>query len=64
MKWFNAEVDGSPEHGDEVIISVDGVYHLAVYSGSNKTYISKRSKKSFKASESTIYWAKIVPPTN
>jgi hypothetical protein len=65
MNWLNAKVDGSPNHNEEVIISVEGVYHVAVYNAKNKAYISAKNKKqSFKASEENIYWAKITPPGN
>jgi hypothetical protein len=65
MKWFNSIRDGFPQHNDEVLIAVKGVYHVAIYDSHDKAYRSKRNQKIiFRASQETIYWQRSLPVTN
>lgn len=62
MKWLNANLDGLPAHQQEVFISVDGVYHLAVFNSLNQTFAVKDdATKIYPVKEHVIYWMENTP---
>jgi hypothetical protein len=59
MKWFNTNTDKLPMHNQETLISVNGVYHIAVYDSDNKVFKSVRDQDLiFRIDQTQIYWTK------
>jgi hypothetical protein len=57
MNWNNASLDEPPQDGQDVIICVDGIYHLAVYQAESGTYkLSADQGTVVDPRESLIYW--------
>lgn len=62
MKWLNSNLDGLPADKQEVFISVDGVYHLAVYNQSaGMFHVKDDATQSFLLKNHVIYWMEISP---
>ena len=61
MNWKNASNDGLPDNGAEVLISVNGCYHLAIYSEIMKGFRLKDGSY-FLISHETVYWASLDTP--
>jgi hypothetical protein len=57
MKWKNAQKDTLPKAGDEVLISVNGIYYISVYNASGNLFIvNDTTATEFSADEHLIYW--------
>jgi hypothetical protein len=60
MNWKNASKDGLPAHSREVLISIGGVYYVAVYKAEEKMFEEILYQKRFRAGEvETVYWTEI-----
>lgn len=64
MNWKNAQIDDPPEDGEEVLVSVDGIYYLTRYDASEGVYRLKDALgQYFSPSESTqMYWLELNGP--
>ena len=57
MNWNNASIDPPPQNRQDIIICVNGVYHLAVYEAEKDLYrLSSDGETAFDPKESLIYW--------
>ena len=58
MTWNNASLDQLPADKAEVIISVNGVNHLSVFSARSSSFRTKSGLTSltYKTAEHIIYW--------
>jgi hypothetical protein len=60
MKWKNAKKDDLPPVGKEVLISVDGVYYIAVYQDTDEAFrVRNREWLKFLLADHLIYWAEL-----
>jgi hypothetical protein len=61
MNWKNAIKDETPLDKEEVHISINGIYNVAIYDISTKSFKVKNSKASYAAEDCPvpIYWARI-----
>jgi hypothetical protein len=64
MNWKNALTDGGPHDKDQVLISVDGVYYIAIYYDSDKSFKVYENLKTirFEVEKHTIYWTDFNDP--
>jgi hypothetical protein len=64
MEWFNASIDEHPKHGQEVLISVDGIYYMAIYDGMLKQFKTRDADSKVISSprNSIIYWTPLDSP--
>ncbi len=57
MNWNNASIDDPPPNGQQVIICVNGVYHLAAYLAREDMYrLVNDPETVFDPKEHLIYW--------
>jgi hypothetical protein len=58
MHWNNSQVDGLPKDREEILISVDGVYYIAMYDEEKKLFRVENEQKEtfFRVNEQVIYW--------
>jgi hypothetical protein len=63
MKWKNTLKDKPPEHNQEVLISVDGVYYIAIYDDKEKVFrVQYKKLLIFPANNHLIYWTEFYDP--
>jgi hypothetical protein len=63
MQWYNAQRDTLPEDGQTVLISVNGVYYIALFDKVGNSFALKdRPELRFNADEYLIYWTDFVDP--
>ena len=64
MGWKNSTIDELPQHGEEVLISVNGVNYIAVYNAAQMGFEVRQTKKLFlvENKDPIIYWKKITTP--
>lgn len=62
MDWKNALKDGLPKHGQQVLISIHGVYFVTHYNESEQSFETPGKTKKFKVKDHTIYWQEIEAP--
>jgi hypothetical protein len=63
MKWYNALVDQSPKHHQQVLVSVDGIYYMAVYDEEKNYFVSDDEDQNILNSKSgVIYWTHLMVP--
>jgi hypothetical protein len=65
MNWKNVSRDKSPDDGQQVLLSVDGVYYLTIYHKPSNTYqLKDQAGQFFSPGESpAMYWLEIEDPT-
>ena len=57
MKWNNATFDTLPDHGQEVLICVQGVYYIAIYDTSRNGFkLRNEPTQVYNPKEVLIYW--------
>jgi hypothetical protein len=62
MKWYNSLVDEPPLHMQEVVISVDGIYYLAIYNAQSKRFDLRDEARGLEGSSNLIYWTHASVP--
>ena len=63
MKWYNAQRDTLPKDKQTVLISVNGVYYIAVFDKEGNNFSLKdRPSLQFNADEYLIYWTEFMDP--
>ena len=64
MKWYNAQRDLLPDDGQQVLISLNGVYFICRFDARNRLFkISEEESESFyKVDEYLIYWTHFEDP--
>jgi|GEM_PF-3048367 len=64
MGWKNSTIDELPQHGEEVLISVNGVNYIAVYNAAKMGFEVRQTKNLFSIEnkDPIIYWKKITTP--
>ena len=61
MKWKNTLRDGVPDHSREVVIAVNGIYHIAYFHHQAQEFqiIKDGRRTALPAKKTIIYWAEI-----
>lgn len=59
MKWKNARKEGCPEDNQQVLITVLGINHVAIYHKNSQSFKVKETPLIFFVTEQTIYWMEI-----
>jgi hypothetical protein len=61
MKWKNAVRDHLPEPSSKVLVSLRGVYYMAIYDGDRHVFRIRDDDKDLELSESNdqLYWTEI-----
>ncbi len=64
MKWKNTDSDFLPGHGTRVLISVEGIYHIAIYNNKQRLFEVEDGGPAFSSDMqgSTVYWTDIHEP--
>jgi hypothetical protein len=63
MNWNNASVDALPADGQEVLMSVDGVYYIGIYKSHEQIFkLKDQPDQHFKLTEYRIYWTEFTNP--
>ena len=64
MEWYNAQKDQLPENGQQVLISVKGVYYICRFDEKERSFIiNEETKKTiYKIDEYLIYWTHFEDP--
>jgi hypothetical protein len=64
MKWKNARNDGPPRDKEQVLISVEGVYYIAVYDAQDRSFKVYDHLESFRfhIDKQAIYWTVFTDP--
>lgn len=64
MKWLNARTDKLPEHNQQVLVSVDGVYYMATFDAGNKCFIliTEPPRTLVYSDKHSIYWTAVTDP--
>lgn len=61
--WKNTLNDELPSDKQDLIVSVDGVYYMAVYDAAGQRFTLKYEIGAFFSVENTsIYWKELTPP--
>jgi hypothetical protein len=61
MKWNNAQRDELPGDQEQVLISVNGVYYIAVYDATERKFrLRDEWESSFAADDYLIYWTEFT----
>lgn len=58
MNWKNANIDGVPDHDNQVLLCVEGVYHLAHYRKTMKGFRLEDGSY-FLPDHNNIYWIEV-----
>jgi hypothetical protein len=63
MKWKNVHLDGVPNDKQEVLISANGIYHLAVYDATYRVFkLHEHIGKIFPIEGAAmLYWLRLEP---
>ena len=61
LKWKNANRNELPADQERVLISANGVYHIAIFNQENKTFevASPEVRNVFPISSHQIYWTSV-----
>jgi hypothetical protein len=63
IKWLNAAKDGRPVHMQQVLVCVNGVYHVTLYDEQHKKFRLMENPRSFFSPENqVIYWTEVIDP--
>jgi hypothetical protein len=64
MRWYNAQKDKLPEDGQQVLISVNGVYYICKYQEEKRQFKieDELRETAFKVDDYMIYWTEFVDP--
>ena len=64
MRWNNAQKDKLPEEGQQVLISVNGIYYICAYDAGERAFkIRDESRETvFTVDDYLIYWTEFVDP--
>ena len=55
--WNNTLTDPPPNDKDRVLISVDGIYHMATYDAIKRVFsVVENTEQKFRIDEKLIYW--------
>ncbi len=62
MNWKNANRKELPPHGEQVLISANGVYYIATFSGDDIHFVvdGEEEKIYFKVEDHQIYWTEFL----
>jgi hypothetical protein len=61
MKWYNAQRDELPSDGQQVLVSVNGVYYITVFDEKEKKFrLRDQQQTFFHADEYLIYWTEFT----
>jgi hypothetical protein len=61
MNWKNSSKDELPDHAQEILVCINGVYFIAVYNSGEKTFEDTMSQTCFWVShDNPIYWSELV----
>jgi hypothetical protein len=62
LKWKNANRKELPPHGDQVLISANGIYYIATFSGPEKSFTVRGEKENniFRIDDHQIYWTEFL----
>ena len=65
MIWRNANRDEIPEHLQEVLISVKGVYYVTTFDSETRTFrLREEPDTFFDLNKHEIYWTEFNNPDN
>jgi hypothetical protein len=60
MKWKSAHKSELPKNGEQILISVDGIYYLAVYEAELGLFRPRGERNVFfNPLENLIYWTEV-----
>lgn len=63
MKWVHVQTDKLPKDKQSVLLSVNGIYYEAEYSGKENLFLCKKHENiSFSPKFDNFYWTDFVPP--
>jgi hypothetical protein len=64
MEWKNVHRDSPPGHGQEILLSVDGIYYITQYDSEKNVYRLRDEPLSYfsPADRSSMYWLMIDEP--
>jgi hypothetical protein len=58
--WYNVHPENLPEPGKEVLISVNGVDHVATYDAERRVFrVADESGVTFALNSGSIYWTEL-----
>jgi hypothetical protein len=66
MKWKNTDSNFLPGHGMRVLISVEGIYHIAVYNNEQRLFEVEDGQLAFSSDVAggAVYWTDIHEPNS
>jgi hypothetical protein len=64
MKWYSTRIDKLPKDKQEVLLSVEGVNHVAIYDANRKVFTveGNQRKKTYKSDLVQLYWTEYTKP--
>jgi hypothetical protein len=64
MRWFNAQKDKLPDDGQQVLISVNGVYYICIFNAGERFFAieDQARETTFNIDDYLIYWTEFVDP--